>query len=375
MTASGHLDPDWEQILAESRFTGRQAELSLLRRELVEGQNRIVWIQGAFGTGKTALAMFFGHVHQSFFKAGVYHVHANAIQELSRSVDAHVSHPISPYLLILDDLELREPVELGREISDVARSRPSARLVCISRRTHPNSRHEVINLGGLEQGDIEELFAKLLTGYRLDPVLARAMQGNALVAEEVARAVRSGQGNPRMILQWLRNFELTGLVDPNGAPLQSGSQQDRIIADVRSVSDKLLERVHADPSMMYDLPSRRFEELIAELLQRLGYQVELTPASRDGGKDIFAAKKDDLGSFLYLVECKRHAPHHKVGVELIRQLYGVVQAERATAGILATTSFFTEPAREFQRQVAHQMSLQDFFGLQKWLDAAFRARR
>jgi len=96
----------------------------------------------------------------------------------------------------------------------------------------------------------------------------------------------------------------------------------------------------------------------------------LTPASRDGGKDIYIATKDSLGSFLYLVECKRYAPDRPVGVGFIRQLYGTVQAERATAGILATTSFFTRGAKDFQSKVEFQISLQDYLGIQKWINAA-----
>jgi restriction system protein len=110
-----------------------------------------------------------------------------------------------------------------------------------------------------------------------------------------------------------------------------------------------------------------FEEVVADLLSRQGYEVTVTPASRDGGKDIYAAKKDIVGSFLYIVECKKYSPDDRVGVGLIRQLYGVVQAEKATAGIMATTSFFTKGAQEFQSRVAYQISLQDYFGIQKWL--------
>jgi HJR/Mrr/RecB family endonuclease len=107
-------------------------------------------------------------------------------------------------------------------------------------------------------------------------------------------------------------------------------------------------------------------------ITNLGYQITLTPASRDGGKDIYAAKKDHLGTFLYVVECKRYAPDHPVGVGLVRQLNGVVQAEQATAGILAATSFFTREAKEFQRRISNQMSLKDYVGIQEWLKDATR---
>jgi len=98
----------------------------------------------------------------------------------------------------------------------------------------------------------------------------------------------------------------------------------------------------------------------------------LTPASKDGGKDIYAAKKDHLGTFLYIVECKKYAPDNPVGVALVRQLNGVLHAEQATAGILATTSFFTSGAKQFQETVAFQISLKDYFGIQGWLNAVLK---
>jgi hypothetical protein len=45
-------------------------------------------------------------------------------------------------------------------------------------------------------------------------------------------------------------------------------------------------------------------------------------------------------------------------------------SERATAGILATTSRFTRDAQEFQAQVPFNISLQDYFGIQEWLRSA-----
>ena len=137
-------------------------------------------------------------------------------------------------------------------------------------------------------------------------------------------------------------------------------------------ADEFLRKLHANPRLLYELTPRGFEELVAELLGRLDYEVTLTPASKDGGKDIYAAKKDHLGTFLYVVECKKYAPDRPVGVGLVRQLNGVVQAEQATAGILATTSFFTKGAKEFQDTISFQLSLKDYLGIQDWLEDVLR---
>ena len=43
-----------------------------------------------------------------------------------------------------------------------------------------------------------------------------------------------------------------------------------------------------DPDRLHELHPRRFEELVAELLAREGLDVELTPASKHGGRDVLA---------------------------------------------------------------------------------------
>jgi restriction system protein len=158
------------------------------------------------------------------------------------------------------------------------------------------------------------------------------------------------------------------LLGPDGISLKVGSQNhNQIITDIREVTDGLLELLTQNPHYFYQLPSGKFEEVVAEIMYRMGYTIELTSKTRDGGKDIYAAKKDSLGAFLYIVECKKYAPDNNVSVGVIRQLYGVVQAEKATAGILATTSFFSKDSKQFQETVPYQISLQDYFGLQQWL--------
>lgn len=177
----------------------------------------------------------------------------------------------------------------------------------------------------------------------------------------------------QLYFQIYQNFKLESIsditankciVDPLGNPI---SDITNIRIDVSEVNDWMLNELKKNPTDLYQLSSRRFEELIAEILIRKGYEVELTSATRDGGKDIYAARKDDLGSFLYIVECKKYNPNHKVGVNVLRDLYGVLSKEKATYGIAVTTSYFSKPAQEFQKDIQFQMSLQDFDSIKKWL--------
>ena len=154
------------------------------------------------------------------------------------------------------------------------------------------------------------------------------------------------------------------IVDPLGNHILDITN---IHIEISEINDWILNELNKNPTELYQLSSRRFEELIAEIFIRKGYSVELTSATRDGGKDIYAARKDDMGSFLYVVECKKYKPTHKVGVNVLRDLYGVLSKERATYGIAVTTSYFSKPAKEFQQDLQFQMSLKDFDSIKQWL--------
>ena len=80
-----------------------------------------------------------------------------------------------------------------------------------------------------------------------------------------------------------------------------------------------------------------------------------------------ATSISDFQGNYWIVECKRYGEDNKVGVEIVRGLYGVVEAKRATRGIIATTSYFTKGAKSFRNQVKHRIGLADFDVLAKFL--------
>jgi hypothetical protein len=142
----------------------------------------------------------------------------------------------------------------------------------------------------------------------------------------------------------------------------------KLVRAVATINDELIHHLARNPELLYELNPRKFEELVAELLKAQGFEPTLTPRSRDGGRDILAARSDSLGSLLYLVECKRYAPTNKVGVELVRAIHGVTQAERATKGVIVTTSSFTKGAIAFASPLQYTIGLHDFEALKLWLN-------
>ena len=88
---------------------------------------------------------------------------------------------------------------------------------------------------------------------------------------------------------------------------------------------------------------REFEELVGEAYRRQGYAVvDNTTAGPDEGIDL-VLKKD---GGLVLVQCKQWKST-KVGVNIARELLGVMSAKHATSGILITSGVFTQEAKNF----------------------------
>jgi HJR/Mrr/RecB family endonuclease len=137
-----------------------------------------------------------------------------------------------------------------------------------------------------------------------------------------------------------------------------------IIADVDAEIVKYFAR---HPEELYNINPRTFEKLVARIFRDFGYDVELTQATRDGGTDIIAYIRTALTSFLVRIECKRFAPEHKVGIDIVRSVLGVQELTGASKSIIVTTSYFTKDAMETARRIAHRLDLKDYTDLKDWL--------
>lgn len=136
---------------------------------------------------------------------------------------------------------------------------------------------------------------------------------------------------------------------------------------VTEISEEVKKFFKKYPQKMYDLQPRKFEELIASILEDLGFTIELTQATRDGGRDIIANIKNEVTNFLAYVECKRYSPDNKIDVGIIRSVQGVHYTRKPNKSIIVTTSFFTKDAIEEAKLIENQLDLKDYNGIQEWL--------
>lgn len=98
------------------------------------------------------------------------------------------------------------------------------------------------------------------------------------------------------------------------------------------------------PNLM-DLTPGEFEFLITNLFERIGLQTRQTQASRDGGVDCVAYNLDPILGGKVVIQAKRYK--NTVGVSAVRDLYGTMQNEGASKGILVTTSGYGTASYQF----------------------------
>jgi restriction system protein len=113
----------------------------------------------------------------------------------------------------------------------------------------------------------------------------------------------------------------------------------RFIAQTDVLSD-----LDSRPNLM-DLNPGEFEALIANLFEKMGLETRLTQASRDGGVDCVAYDPRPILGGKVVIQAKRYK--NTVGVSAVRDLFGTVQNEGASKGILVTTSGYGKAAFEF----------------------------
>ena len=88
---------------------------------------------------------------------------------------------------------------------------------------------------------------------------------------------------------------------------------------------------------------KHFEFLVAEAYRRQGYQVEYSLGrGADGGLDLIL-RKDGRTS---LVQCKQWKVF-SVGAPVIREMFGLLTAEKADEAIIVTSGNFTRDAQDF----------------------------
>lgn len=240
-------------------------------------------------------------------------------------------------------------------------------LYLIGRRERPLSGRSTttLRLEPLSQSGTLELFQQLLKtrGADLPTSLLDLANGYPQAIQLIARLLERHDASA---IESLLQGTVYSLQDALHVP------ERKLITAVKpkliTVNEQILERLRKRPQDIHQIGHRKFEELIAELLQDMNFDVHLTQSTRDEGRDVLAYLNSPIGRYLILVEAKKYRPDRKVGVQLVRTLYGTFMHEQANGAMLVTTSDFSPDARKFEAKHHWQLGLRNYSNLVEWID-------
>jgi restriction system protein len=123
-------------------------------------------------------------------------------------------------------------------------------------------------------------------------------------------------------------------------PVMPFSRADPRVIEAIDVISTLDQR----PNLL-ELSPKDFESFIQNLFIKMGYEMDQYRSSGDGGIDCMAYKRDPVAPMKIAVQAKLYTktvhPTH------VRDLYGTMQHEGATLGIMITTSGYGPGSEEF----------------------------
>lgn len=153
----------------------------------------------------------------------------------------------------------------------------------------------------------------------------------------------------------------SGELDRELATIQRGkslptfeSVLEKVIAIFQDTSRKLARLIAEDSRCLKAVEWRDLEKILAEVLEGLGFSVELTPGSKDGGKDIIVKCVISGLKHTYIVEIKHWRSGVRVGQSIVRDFLNVIIRERQQGGLFLSTSGYYDNVFESFSKIERQ---------------------
>lgn len=164
--------------------------------------------------------------------------------------------------------------------------------------------------------------------------------------------------------KWDGAVALDNLFQGEHIPNDPGVYLDQRFVDYLAQNGEDIEKMHW----------RNFERLVTEFFHRRGYEVELGPGTKDGGRDVRVWTDGDSrsGPPMLLIQCKRYKTGNVVGVETIKALWADVHFEGAEKGLIATTSAVSRDAQKLCEVRKWPMSFAQAEDMQRWARSMWR---
>lgn len=356
-------------------FVGRERELDWLGARLGRPRSRrsgqVLIVRGPGGIGKTALVAQYFSQHPSeavwlWFNCFDWRKNIPDFREIFET-SRFSGVPGRGFIVVFDSADVIDESMITRMCALALNWKAVESVVLVTRKDFDIRGREELVLEPLPPVEAQRLFLEKLALSAIDP-------------DSTLKIIETVKGHPEAIAimaamassipsDQLKNVLAGKLYDLKDTPF--GLRRDLTRAakpTIVTASDEMIRRLQKEPDEVHKLSPRKYEELVADLLRDMGHEVTLTPETRDGGVDIFASMKTELGEILCLVDAKKYRMDKKIGVEMVRTLYGTLTHYKATSAMLVTTASFSKPARAMAAEHKFQLSLRGFADLVIWLE-------
>lgn len=115
---------------------------------------------------------------------------------------------------------------------------------------------------------------------------------------------------------------------------------------VKTLSHEFAKLVATDSSVLDHLEWRDVERMMSRVMSGLGFDVTLTPSSKDGGKDLILRCQAGGKGESYIVELKHWRAGNRVGESVVTDFFRVIAKEGREGGLILSTSGYTSGASE-----------------------------
>jgi restriction system protein len=129
---------------------------------------------------------------------------------------------------------------------------------------------------------------------------------------------------------------------------------ERVQILVRSISHEFAKLVSESPDALDHLEWRDLERMMARVMEGLGFECELTPPSKDGGKDLILTWRARSGTKSFIVELKHWRSGKRVGRGAVSDFMNVIVSEQRVAGLFLSTSGYATDRIEGLTEVERQ---------------------
>ena len=152
------------------------------------------------------------------------------------------------------------------------------------------------------------------------------------------------------IERWIARIEAGE--PPHAHPNRHSAHQIQLL--IMSVSHEFAKLVAREPSTLDHLEWRDLERMMARVMEALGFDVTLTPPSKDGGKDLILNCRATRGLESFIVELKHWRSGKRVGKAAVSDFFEVIVSEERSGGLFLSTSGYNTDAFEGLTEITRQ---------------------